>query len=434
MIRQGRSTIDELGNTLRSLGPVSVRLMMRRTDEELRLVTGIVEAGRNTAGFEEATYDYGHVAFVKAVLDGSAVAAWLAGRSGEGGGLGFSLPEASPDCHWELTASRAPGRYGTRLPVPHTEYSILSANRTEPPSHGSPLAGVGRPFFPDETVAAASVLLDDHSPSAHRSIPHDLLLIRIAHPEASIGRVRVSSTAITPLVLGDDLEGVELQVSSAGARHERPVSKPGDIPVPISGAERADVWVVLARGHECLDFRTISSRWPASGDREGISYEPDDLDDRLDRLRLGGESERVEFKESPPKGEGIPRTVAAFANGNGGMIIVGIRDGTGEVAGVKGDVTAACDSLHNIVRNNVRPLPEYELSRHSLEGRAVVAIRVAAGDDRPYGVTGKDGPGPRYYVRRGATNWIAESEELRAISQPRQSRDRDEAGNLGLVS
>ena len=134
--------------------------------------------------------------------------------------------------------------------------------------------------------------------------------------------------------------------------------------MPISGADRADVQVALVRGRELLDFRTISSRWPTSGEREGVVYEPDDLNERLDRLRLGGESETVEFKEKPSKGEGIPRTVAAFANGSGGTIIVGIRNGTGEVAGIKGDVTAACDGLHNIVRNNVSSHGEAEPENH----------------------------------------------------------------------
>ena len=432
MIKQDRSTIDELGNTLRSLGPVDVRLMMRRTDEGLCLASGIVEAGGDGAGFEEATYDYGHLAFVKAVLDGSTVADWLVGGSGEVDGLEFSLPEPSPDCLWERTASLAPGRYGTRLRVPHTEYLITLANRTEPPSHGIPLAGVGRPFFPGETAAAASLLLDDHSAPANRSIPTEVILIRIAHPEAYIEKVRVSSAAITVSVFGEDIESVHLQVSSAGDRYEEPVSEPVEITVPISGADRADAWVALVRGHECLDFRTISSHWPDSLGRQGIVYETDDLNERLDRLRRGGESETVEFKVEFPKGEGIPRTVAAFANGSGGTIIIGIRD-DGEVAGICDDVAEARDSLDNIVRNNVSPPPKYKLLTCTLEGRAVIAMRVEPGDDRPYGVTGKDGPGPRYYIRRGATNWIAESEELREISQPRQSRGRDETDDYQLL-
>ncbi len=422
MIRRDRSTIDELGDTLRSLGPVDVRLMMRRTEEGFCLVTGVVAAGGDSAGFEEATYDYGPVAFVKTVVDGPTVADWVTTESGEVDGLEFSLPGPSPDCPWERTASLAPGRYGARLKVPHTEYSITLAKRTEPLSRGTPLAGVGRPFFPEEMAAAASLLLDDHSAPVNRSIPSEEVLVRIAHPEAYIGEVRVSSAAITISVLGEDLEGVHLQVSSAGDRHEEPVSEPGERTVPISGADRGDASVALVRGQELLDFRTLSSRWPTRRERQGIVYEIDDINERVDRLRLGGESETVEFKEDFPKGDGIAKAVAAFANGRGGTLIIGIRD-DGEVVGV-GDAPRARDRLHDIVRRKVSRPPDYDLLTGTLDERTVIAMLVEPGDDRPYGATGSDGI--RYYIRRGATNRVAEPEELRAICQPRESRERYE--------
>ncbi len=430
MIRQGRSTIDELGNTLRPLGPVDVRLRMRPTAEGLCLVTGIVEAGGDGAGFEEATYDYGQVAFVKAVLDGSAVAGWLAGGSGEAGGLKFFVPKPGPDCLWRRTASLAPGHYGTRLTVPHTEYSLTLAKPTEPLSHGIPLAGVGRPFFPDETTAAASLLLDDHSVPANRGIPSEEILVRIAHPEAYIEEVRVSSAAIIVSVSGEDLEGVHLQASSAGDRHEELVSNQGEITVPISGADRVDASVALVRGHECLDFRTLSSRWPDSLGQQGVVYEPDDLNDMLDRLRRGGEGETVEFKADFPEGDGIARAVAAFANGRGGILIMGIRN-DGEVAGI-GNVPGARDRLDDIVREKVIRLPKYDVIRGTLDKRPVIAMRVEPGDDPPYGVKGKGVI--RYYIRRGATNRVAEPEELRAICQPRQSRDRFATGRSQIPS
>ena len=430
-ITQGRSTIDELAERLRSIGPVSARLMMRRSDEGLRLVTGLVDAGGDTAGFEEVTYDYGRVAFAKAVLDGFIVADWLTSGSGEVDGLEFPLPELSPDFPWELTASRASGRYGTRLTVPHTEYSLSLPGQTEPPSHGTLLAGARLPFFLDERAAVASALLDDHSvPAPNRSIPTEGILVRIAHPEAYIDEVSVSSAAITVSVRGEDLERVHLQVSSAGQRHEEPVSKPREVTAPISGADRADAWVALVRGDKCLDVRTISNRWPARREQQGIVYETDELDERLDRLRLGGESETVEFKEDFPEGDGIARAVAAFANGRGGTLIMGIRD-DGEVAGID-DVTTAPDRLHNIVRNNVSPHPDYQVSEHTLGGRPVVAIRVEPGDDRPYGV-GRNRSGPRYYVRRGANNFVAQPEEMRVISQPRQPRSRGETDDYRLL-
>ena len=413
--------MDELGSTLRSLGPADLRLLIRRTDEGLSVVTCVVNVGQGLAEFAEGTYDYGDVLFIKAVVDGGDLAGWLVGGSGEVDGLTFSLPDPSPDCPWSHSESLTHARYGTLFKTPHTDYHVTAQNRLEPPMPGAVLAGAGLPFFPDVSVAAAAVLFDEHSMSGDRTIPSEVMLVRIAHPEAYLGRIEVSSTAIVVPVLGEDLEGVQLQVSSAGKPHNEPMVEPGNIRVPVSGADRSDTWVALTRGRECLDFRAISSRWPLSFAQGGVAYEPDDLDERLNLMRLGGESETVEFKEAFPDGDGIARAVAAFSNGDGGTIIIGIRDGTGEVVGIAGDVAEERDRLDNIVRNRVSPPPDYKLSTHTLGGRPVIAMRVAPGDRRPYGVL--TGGGILPYVRRGATNWAAGPDEIRVIARPRQSKE-----------
>ena len=426
MIEHGESTIDVLGNKLRSLGPVHVRLMVRQTDEGPLMASVIVKAGQDNAKLGEAKYDYGDVAFVKAVLDGATVADWLLRRSGEVDGVQFSLPEPQPNCFWDRLESRTYAYYQTPFATPHTDYKVHFPNRRESSRPKTPLAGAGLPFFQDETAAAASVLLDDHSAPSNRSIPDGEMLVWIAHPEAYIGKVLVSSAAVVATVLGEDLEDVELQVTSAGDSLRESVSEPGDYRVPIGGADSTDAWVSLVRGRECLDFRKISNRWPDSLGLGDIVYEPDELNELLDRMRRGGENEEVEFKVDFPEGDKIARAVAAFANGNGGTIIIGIRN-SGDVAGIRGDVAAARDTFDNIVRDSVRPPPKYRPFTGTLEGLSVIAIRVAPGDDRPYGV-GPNG-GRRYYIRRGATNRIAEPEEMREVCQPRPSRDRHAASS-----
>ena len=426
MIKQGRASIDELGSRLRSLGPVDVRLLIRRSAEGLSMVTAVVNAGQDLAGLAEGTYDYGDVLFIKAVVVGDDLAGWLAEGSGEVDRLHFSLPEPSPNCLWGHWESLTHASYGTLFTTPHTDYQVTPQDRIEPPMPGAVLAGADLPFFPDVNVAAASILFGEHSMSGNRTIPSEVMLVRIAHPGAYLGPIEVSSTAMVVPVLGEDLEGVRLQVSAAGEPHDEPVVEPGNIRVPVSGADRSDTWVALTSGRECLDFRAISSRWPLSFAQGGVVYEPDDLDERLNLMRLGGESETVEFKKASPDGDGIAKGVAAFSNGDGGTIIIGIRDSTGEVVGVAGDVAKALDRLDNIVRNRVSPPPEYELSTHTLEGRTVIAMRVAPGDRRPYGVSVGSGILP--YVRRGANNWAAGPDEIRVIARPRQSNDEATLG------
>ena len=297
MIGQGHASIDELETKLRTLGPADVRLLLHRAAEELSLVTVVVNAGLDTGAVAEETYDYGEIAFAKAVLDGADVADWLTGGSGEVGGLTFTVPEPTTSCSWQRWESRRHAHYGTLFTTPHTDYPILSQNRRDPPWPGTVLAGAGLPFFPDVNVAAASVLFDVHSMPGGQTIPSEMMLVRIAHPEAYFEKISVSSASIVASVLGENLDDVYLQVSSAGDREETPVGEPGDIRVPVSGADSSDTWVALTRGQECLDFRTISNRWPDSLAQQAIVYEPEDLNERLDLLRRGGENETVEFKE-----------------------------------------------------------------------------------------------------------------------------------------
>ena len=422
MINQGHATIDELQTTLRSLGSVDLRLLVQEVDGERSLVTAVVNAGRNLDAAADEVYDYGDVAFAKAIIGGDHVADWLAGGTGEVGSLSFSVPKAGGNCSWVRWPSRRHAHYGTLFTTPHTDYAVSPQNRTQPPQRGNVLAGAELPFFPDVNVAVASVLFDIHSMRSGQSIPHELMLVRVAHPEAYFERIRVSSTAIVASVLGDDFEGVHLQVSSAGQLSDTRVLEPGDVQAPISGSSGADISVALARGKECLDYRTISSRWPETIGQEDIVYEPADLADRIDRMRWAGENEEVEFKEAIPKGDRIGRAVAAFANGRGGTIIIGIKDGTGEVVGIADEVGAARDRLDNIVRNHVRPAPTYDVNACTLEGRTVLALHVTAGDERPYGAGARGGI--RYYVRRGASNWVAEPDEIRAlVPSPSSSRE-----------
>ena len=368
MIKQGQVTIDELQTTLRSLGSVDLRLLVQQVDGERSLVTAVVNAGRNLDAAADEVYDYGDVAFARATIGGDHVADWLSQGTGEVDGLRFSVPEPGGNCSWIRWPSRRHAHYGTLFSTPHTDYAVSAQNRTEPRQRGTVLAGAGLPFFPDVSVATASVLFDVHSMRGGHSIPHELMLVRVAHPEAYFERIRVSSTAVVASVLGEDFEGVQLQVSSAGQPSETRVLEPGDVQAPISGSSGADISVALARGEECLDYRTISSRWPDSIGQDDIVYEPADLADRIDRMRWAGENEEVEFKEAISKGERIARAVAAFANGRGGTIIIGISDGTGEVVGIASEVGAARDSLDNIVRNRVRPAPTYDVNACTLEG------------------------------------------------------------------
>ena len=85
---------------------------------------------------------------------------------------------------------------------------------------------------------------------------------------------------------------------------------------------------------------------------ESITAEPLTLNEIAELLK-GGESERLEFKGKLPDGDDIAATLAAFTNGEGGVLLVGIDD-TGRPVGVDApDATA--QRLANLARDACRP-------------------------------------------------------------------------------
>jgi Putative DNA-binding domain len=95
-------------------------------------------------------------------------------------------------------------------------------------------------------------------------------------------------------------------------------------------------WVVLRRGDEWLDRRFLA--WPYTRERQpGVEIEIEPAT-RLEGLIGGGEGPTIEFKEELPTNDAdskrnVMKTVAAFANGDGGAILFGVTN-EGQIDGV----------------------------------------------------------------------------------------------------
>jgi predicted HTH transcriptional regulator len=145
---------------------------------------------------------------------------------------------------------------------------------------------------------------------------------------------------------------------------------------------------------------------------------------RLESLVVAGEGSLREFKEQlPPAGEGarkVMKTVAAFANGQGGTVLFGVTN-DGEVVGVEADRqrTSPVDRLTNLIRNWVQPLPPFEVELLPVpdhEDRVVVVVVVEPGTTPPYGA-GTTAERLVYYIRRGATSFAATPDEVRRLAR-----------------
>lgn len=74
------------------------------------------------------------------------------------------------------------------------------------------------------------------------------------------------------------------------------------------------------------------------------------------------EGKTLEFKRDLSSSKGVLRTVVAFANTSGGVLLIGIEDGTRHVRGVDAPLDAE-EQLANVIADGVLPrlVPELEI-------------------------------------------------------------------------
>ncbi|QMW05661.1 AlbA family DNA-binding domain-containing protein [Spirosoma foliorum] len=118
--------------------------------------------------------------------------------------------------------------------------------------------------------------------------------------------------------------------------------------------------------------------------------------DQLDNLILQGEHTRLEFKRQLSSPDRIARTLAAFANTSGGILLIGVADNS-KIVGV----TSEFREIEKIeYATNKLIEPELSISYETIapDGRLVLVISVTESDEKPHYVL--DDSGKRtIYVR-----------------------------------
>ncbi|MEQ8762553.1 MAG: helix-turn-helix domain-containing protein [Planctomycetota bacterium] len=114
------------------------------------------------------------------------------------------------------------------------------------------------------------------------------------------------------------------------------------------------------------------------------------------------EGKTLEFKRDLSSPVGFLRTVVAFANTAGGVVLVGVEDGSRHVRGVA-DPLALEERIVNLIMDSITPrvLPDIEIL--SYRKTHVVAVQVFPSPGRPHHLR-KAGQGSGTYVRVGSTN------------------------------
>jgi len=140
-----------------------------------------------------------------------------------------------------------------------------------------------------------------------------------------------------------------------------------------------------------------------------------------DRVR-SGENLHTEFKEWPIHPDDLAACLVAFANADGGQLLLGVSDDRRVVGVADPDVVAR--SVDNVATNNCEPpltIVQETLQPAGPGGDPAVVVNIPKGDQRPY----RTSRGV-YYVRTSSGRRQASREELLRLFQATESLFYDE--------
>ncbi len=144
-----------------------------------------------------------------------------------------------------------------------------------------------------------------------------------------------------------------------------------------------------------------------------------------------GEGKTLEFKRGLPRDEKTARSLAAFANTRGGLLLIGVGD-RGELFGAPRP-HETMEQLRQIAARVLEPALNVEVALVELAGAAIVCCSVPLSPHRPHAVRHDDGR-REVVTRAGSSNRAADGATLRAIVEQRTSkRSLDELEKRALA-
>lgn len=142
------------------------------------------------------------------------------------------------------------------------------------------------------------------------------------------------------------------------------------------------------------------------------------MESYLRKLIDEGENQQLDFKYCVSDSRKIARTLAAFANTDGGRLLIGIRD-NGSVAGIRSE-----EELYMVdtaVHLYCNPEVPFTTRQHNTGNRTILEVIVPRGENRPYRVKDESGRWITYF-RHGAQNLVAGRVLLEVWRKERTSR------------
>lgn len=152
---------------------------------------------------------------------------------------------------------------------------------------------------------------------------------------------------------------------------------------------------------EILDYKHYDFRYSEIDPSVEIETHEDIVREWVTR----GENDFVEFKEVLKHEDDVMKTVVAFANTNGGRILLGVKDDC-SIVGYEEQLENTKNRLERMIASKCDPPINFEMEQVDL-GKKITVIKIPKGTSKIYSVT--NGP---IYVRRGGSDRFIKPSEL----------------------
>ena len=289
-----------------------------------------------------------------------------------------------------------------------------------------PLIDPDAPYFPKPIDGEAWYLYEKALQSPNHSLP--VIEISIEDDRAFFRGIEIEEETS---IVRCQSEGKLLSQSSIRLYTSYPQVQSkqaeGEIVFQLHG-QPTTISLALTYEDIWLDKRDIDLLYPVLGIPKDVniiatSDNSTFQEEIANRIANEGENMTLEFKSKLDEGEsrekdGFLRTVVAFANTKGGIILLGV-DNDGQVVGL--DPNDTKDTVVNKIEDNVSPVPYCEVIPQLQEGRQILVIRVRENAAKPCAYMVNKNK-PQYYVRRDGSNRLAKPEDiLQMCQEQRQS-------------
>ncbi|MBI4357163.1 MAG: putative DNA binding domain-containing protein [Gammaproteobacteria bacterium] len=144
------------------------------------------------------------------------------------------------------------------------------------------------------------------------------------------------------------------------------------------------------------------------------------------------EGKTLEFKRDLSSPNGLLKTLVAFANTAGGLLLVGIKDKTKSIFGIDNPLDEE-ERLTNIISHNIEPLLLPEIEILPWKKTYVIAVQVHLSQNCPHYLK-KAGEDKGIYIRVGSSNRMAGPEIIAELKRVTRSQPFDMQPMVGLDS